>query len=451
MWKPVVSIVASAWPLFLLSPAHSEITGVEKLEAARTQFRVCAAPDNLPFTNRQGEGFDDRIAQLLAQSEGKPLVYTWWGAPRGLVSNTLNRWDCDVVMGVPTGYELTATTRPYYCSTYVEVQRPDEPALTLSDPPTSAKRIGVVVRTPPLDILLRHHLDPQVYLPTGSEDQDHPGRIVDDVAAGRIDAAFVWGPIAGYFARHEPKPLAISAIAAPADHDIHLSFPVSIGVRRGDNARLARLDQLIEEHQSQITDILRSYGVPFVDNPVRCPPHQHAAERSAAGAPQHPVVDRLATGQEPKIELIAEQSGEPAQGSDAHAHITCKGPVTLPEVAKIADPAPSGSAPPYKVAGNKVDPRTYEGWIRFSAFCQVCHGVGGVGSAIAPDLDQAIKDLNQKQFETIVTCGLTGNLGTGVMPSWGDNPNIKPYIDDLWAYLKARGDGALGPGRPEKM
>ena len=86
----------------------------------------------------------------------------------------------------------------------------------------------------------------------------------------------------------------------------------------------------------------------------------------------------------------------------------------------------------------KADAKTYSGWVRFAAFCQVCHGVGGVGSAIAPDLAEAVKHLNHKQFETIVSCGLKGNLGTGVMPAWGSNPNIKPYLDDLWAYLRAR-------------
>ena len=99
----------------------------------------------------------------------------------------------------------------------------------------------------------------------------------------------------------------------------------------------------------------------------------------------------------------------------------------------------------------KADSKTYSGWVRFAAFCQVCHGTGGVGSAIAPSLTQALKTLNQRQFETIVSCGLKGNQGTGVMPAWGTNPNIEPYLEVLWAYLSARADGALGPGRPEKL
>ena len=122
----------------------------------------------------------------------------------------------------------------------------------------------------------------------------------------------------------------------------------------------------------------------------------------------------------------------------------------MDDVQKLAGGTPTPGHP-YVVQDGKADAKTYSGWVRFSAFCQVCHGTGGVGSAIAPSLTQALKTLNQRQFETIVSCGLKGNLGTGVMPAWGNNPNINPYIADLWAYLSARADGALGAGRPEKM
>ena len=130
--------------------------------------------------------------------------------------------------------------------------------------------------------------------------------------------------------------------------------------------------------------------------------------------------------------------------------IDCNGTETMQDIQKLA----GGSSAPgaaYTVQGGNVDAKTYTGWLRYSAFCQVCHGTGGVGSAIAPDLAQALKSLNERQFETIVSCGLKGNLGTGVMPAWKDNPNISPYIENLWAYLSARADGALGPGRPQKL
>jgi mxaJ protein len=449
MCKLPTFILAGICCLWFMPTAQGEMTGVEKLAAARTQFRVCAAPDNLPFSNRDGEGFDNKIAQLLAAAEGKPLVYAWWPLRRGFISNTLNRWECDVVIGVPTGYELTATTRPYYCSTYVDVQRAGEPAKAGSEP-RPAERVGVMVQTPPLDLLLRHHVDPRVYLPIDADGQTDPGRIVDDVAAGRIDAAFVWGPTAGYFATREPTKLSLSPLTAPTDRDIRLTFPISLGVRHGDRARLDDLNALIDSHRTEINSILTNYGVPLVDDAAQCAPPQHAAERPAASL-LTPALELAPTSGLPRIERIAEKTEQPSQKSETQK-ITCKGPVTLPEVQKLASPAASSATRLYRVTdGNKVDGKTYEGWIRFAAFCQQCHGTGGVGSAIAPDLAQALKTLDEYQFRTIVSCGLTGNLGTGVMPSWRDNPNIDPYLDDLWAYLKARADGALGPGRPEKL
>jgi mxaJ protein len=451
MCKLPTFILAGICCLWLMPTAQGEMTGVEKLAAARTQFRVCAAPDNLPFSNRDGEGFDNKIAQLLAAAEGKPLVYAWWPLRRGFISNTLNRWECDVVIGVPTGYELAATTRPYYCSTYVGVQRAGEPPALAGSEPGAAKRIGVMVQTPPLDLLLRHHVDPRVYLPIDPDGQTDPARIVDDVAAGRIDAAFVWGPLAGYFASREPTKLSVSPLTAPTDSDIRLSFPISVGVRHGDRARLDDLNALIDAHRTEINSILRNYGVPLVDDPAQCAPPQHAAEGPAASL-LTPALEVAPTSGVPRIERIVEKTEQPSQKSETQT-ITCNGAVTLSEVQKLAAAAPpSSAAPPYRVRdGNKVDAKTYEGWIRFSAFCQQCHGMGGVGSALAPDLAQALKTLDEHQFRTIVSCGLKGNLGIGVMPAWQDNPNIDPYLDDLWAYLKARADGALGPGRPEKL
>jgi mxaJ protein len=356
MCKLATFILAGISFMWLMPLAHGQMTGVEKLAAARTQFRVCAAPDNLPFTNRQGEGFDNKIAQLLATADGKPLVYAWWPQRRGFIHNTLNHWECDVVMGVPTGYELTATTRPYYCSTYVDVRSAGEPAVLAQSEPPPPKRVGVVVATPPLDLLLRHHIDPRVYLPNGD---DHPGQIVDDVAAGRIDAALVWGPMAGYFVAREPRKLSFSPLETPADHHIQLTFPVSLGVRHDDRARLDRLNALIAAHRAEIKAILTDYGVPLVDDPTQCSPAQHAAERTSR-VMLKPALDVAGASQAAEIEKIVENAGRPSssQGSQTQ-DVNCKGPVTLPEVQKLGGPPESGT--PYQVADGKVDAKTYEG------------------------------------------------------------------------------------------
>ena len=452
-------VLAAAACFCSLGPANAEMSGRDKIEASKREFRVCADPDNLPFSNRRGEGFGNKIAELLARSAGQPLVYYWWPTRRGFINKTLNAWECDVVLDVPTGYELTRTTQPYYCSRYVMVSRPGEhlPPSLFDEPRARSLRVGVVERTPPLDLALQHKLDPVVYFTAYDYIGNYPGRIVDDVASGKLDVAFVWGPIGGYFARRQSVPLATAAIEESGDLSVRLTFAVSFGVRRGDKARAERLEALMHEHADEIAAILRDNGVPLVDNPDQCgSPLQHAARESAA--PVHLVA---ATATNPQadsthVERVAEQTAqsqtsEPAQPQSSEgASTTCKGTETMEDIQKLAG-GPPDAGHPYTVQNGKADAKTYSGWVRFSAFCQSCHGTGGVGSAIAPSLTDALKTFNRNQFETIVNCGLKGNLGTGVMPAWGDNPNIQPYLDDLWAYLRARSDGALGPGRPEKL
>jgi mxaJ protein len=442
-----------------LAPARAEeMTGQEKIQASKAEFRVCADPDNLPFSNREGKGFENKIAEMLARAAGQPLVYYWWPTRRGFISKTLNTWECDVVIGVPAGYELTMTTKPYYCSRYVMVYRPDErlsPSL-LDEPSARSLRIGVVEQTPPLDLALRHKLDPVVYFTNYDYVSNFPGQIVTDVATRKLDVALVWGPIGGYFARLQSIPLQTAVFENQKDLNARLAFPISFGVRRGDKARVERLEALMHEHAGDIEAILRDNGIPLLDDPAQCaPPQQHASIEPAlpvqliADVATHPDTDL------PRVERVADQTNQPQPSTSQsqtsqNTAISCNGTETMEDIQKLGGgPATSGHA--YVVQDGKADAKTYSGWVRFSAFCQVCHGTGGVGSAIAPSLTQALKTLNQHQFETIVSCGLKGNLGTGVMPAWGTNPNISPYLADLWAYLSARADGALGAGRPAKI
>ena len=137
--------------LAALTPARAETAGQLKIQASKSEFRVCADPDNLPFTNRQGEGFENKIAELLARSANQPLAYYWWPKRRGFVNATLNAWECDVIIGVPSRYELARTTRPYYCSRYVMVHRAGQDITPsfLGEPRVRSLRIGTVERTPP--------------------------------------------------------------------------------------------------------------------------------------------------------------------------------------------------------------------------------------------------------------------------------------------------------------
>jgi mxaJ protein len=434
-----------------LTPASAETTGLQKIQASKSEFRVCADPNNLPFTNRQGEGFENKIAELLARSANQPLTYYWWPERRGFINKTLNAWECDVIIGVPTHDGLVRTTRPYYCSRYVMVHRPEQDVTSsfLGEPDTRSLRIGVVERTPPLDMLLQRNVDPIVYFTNYDYVNNFPGQIVTDVATGKIDVALVWGPVGGYFARRQAAPLLIEALEAPNDARMRLVFPISLGVRGSDKERAVRLEKLTRERSSEIEAILNDYGVPLVDDSDQCAPlYQHVASKPTPLV--RPVAETTAylDAGSADPEKVAQQTSQTQTSTSAS--IDCKGTETMQDIQKLAGGS-SASEAPYSVQGGKVDAKTYTGWIRYAAFCQTCHGVGGVGSAIAPDLTQAIKSLDKRQFETVVSCGLKGNLGTGVMPAWGNNPNIHPYIENLWIYLSARAEGALGPGRPQKL
>ena len=445
------------------APGWAETTGQQKIEASRSEFRLCADPNNLPFTNQKYEGFENKVAELLAQSAHQPLVYYWSPNRRGFINNTLNAWECDVVTGVPAHAGLVRTTPPYYCSRYVMVHRPEQDIAPsfLSSPDVQRLRIGVIERTPPLDMLVRRNLQPTVYFTDYDDEGNRPGQIVADVASGKIDVALVWGPVGGFFARQQALPLQTTMLDEESAGP-RLTFPISFGVRRADKDRSAFLGNLIRAHAAEIRAILSQNGVPLVDDPVHCPIFKQHAGMSPIPAVQPVIRVAAATasdqnGSAPLASTAQHlaQAQTPVQAqTPADGAIHCDGTETMDDIQKLAGGSAdrsSASAPPYTVEEGKVDAKTYSGWVRFSAFCQECHGVGAVGSAIAPDLTQAVKDLNKRQFETIVSCGLKGNLGTGVMPAWGDNPNIRPYLDNLWAYLSARANGALGAGRPQKL
>jgi mxaJ protein len=154
-----------------LTPASAETTGLQKIQASKSEFRVCADPDNLPFTNRLGEGFENKIAELLARSADQPLTYYWWPERRGFISKTLNAWECDVIIGVPTHDALVRTTQPYYCSRYVMVRRPEQDVTSSlrGEPDSRSLRIGVVERTPPLDMLLQSNGDLEKWSTVGRQ------------------------------------------------------------------------------------------------------------------------------------------------------------------------------------------------------------------------------------------------------------------------------------------
>jgi quinoprotein dehydrogenase-associated probable ABC transporter substrate-binding protein len=271
---------------------HAFYTGVGlacMLLAAQAQdssavLRVCADPGNMPLSNNQGEGYENKIAQALARDLGRRIEFTFFPQRMGFVRNTLRQRDastqqfkCDVIIGVPKGFELTATTRPYMRSTYALVfesreefarlQTPED-LLTLPPERLHALRIGVFGRSPGADWLLRHDLlDHAVfYAPQSGDPAESPAHVIEqDLAAGKIDMAIAWGPIAGFLVGQHAKSPAWRALPFKPDQTIKFDYEISMGVRFGEKEWKDTLDQWITAHEREVQAILASYQVPLLD------------------------------------------------------------------------------------------------------------------------------------------------------------------------------------------
>jgi quinoprotein dehydrogenase-associated probable ABC transporter substrate-binding protein len=244
--------------------------------ATPTELRVCADPNNLPFSNRREEGFENAIAKLLARDLGARVSYTWWPQRRGFFRNTLKAGLCDVVLGVPTGLETTAPTRPYYRSTYVFVYRADRgiDVRSFDDPVLRKLRIGVQLagddyaNTPPAHALSRRGIVSNVvgFTLYGDYGKDSPpARIVEAVARGDVDVAVVWGPLAGYFAPRQRVALRLVPVSPSIDLPfLPFVYDIAVGVRRGEDDLKNRIEDALERRHAEVEAILDRYGVPRV-------------------------------------------------------------------------------------------------------------------------------------------------------------------------------------------
>lgn len=230
---------------------------------------VCGDANNLPYSNDRMEGFENHIAQLIADELGRPLHYRWWPQSVGFVRNTLRMRLCDLIMGVTSVNEMVQNTNPYYRSVYTLVQRADGTPVvsSLSDPALKSMKLGVVAGTPPATLLSRFGLMSQTepYLRTVDTRFFTPAsRAVDDVAAGKIDVAVIWGPIAGYVASLHTPPLRVTPLPAKIDN-VELAFNVSMGVRHRERQWKHELNALIDRLKPRLQRILMDYGVPLLD------------------------------------------------------------------------------------------------------------------------------------------------------------------------------------------
>jgi quinoprotein dehydrogenase-associated probable ABC transporter substrate-binding protein len=245
--------------------------------SAARPLRVCADPNNLPFSNARGEGFENRIAELLARDIGAQLEYTWWPQRRGFVRNTLAAGRCDVVLGVPAGYEMVLPTRPFYRSTYVFVTRTDRGLRIRSLDDSVLRRLSIGVHmigddyanTPPAQALARRGIIENVHGYTIYGDYskpDPPAELVRAVERGEIDVAIAWGPLAGYFAQRSTHPLTIVPVTPARDGaDARFVFAIAAGVRKGDTVTRALVQRELDRNRAQIHAVLERYGVPLVE------------------------------------------------------------------------------------------------------------------------------------------------------------------------------------------
>jgi quinoprotein dehydrogenase-associated probable ABC transporter substrate-binding protein len=240
------------------------------------ELRVCADPNNLPFSNQREEGFENRLATLIATELGANVRYTWWPQRRGFIRNTLAARKCDLVMGMTSGAERMLTTTPYYRSTYVFVFRKDRhlAVKSLDDPALHTLRIGVQLvgddyaNTPPVHALSRRGISGNLvgFSVFGDYSQENPpARIIDAVISRDVDLAVAWGPLAGYFAKRSPVALEIVPVSPAVDPPgLRFTFDISLAVRTDDVALKQELETVLQRKRSDIDRILTDYGVPLV-------------------------------------------------------------------------------------------------------------------------------------------------------------------------------------------
>jgi quinoprotein dehydrogenase-associated probable ABC transporter substrate-binding protein len=271
--RTILALIAAALP-----------ASMALAQAPATSLKVCADPDNLPQSDRSGAGYENKIAEALARDLGRKLEYTWFPQRIGFVRQTLRAQDdkthefkCDVIIGVPKGYELTLTTQPYMRSIYAlvapgkdeykKLKTPDD-LLSLPKERLSKLRFGVFAQTPPTDWLLKNGLIGQArfYAAQSGDPTEHPANIIErDLAKGEIDVAMVWGPVAGFLATRHQGGEEWLAIPFKPDPGIQYDYEMSMGVRFGEKEWQATLDKWIASHRDDIRTVLATFRVPLLE------------------------------------------------------------------------------------------------------------------------------------------------------------------------------------------
>jgi quinoprotein dehydrogenase-associated probable ABC transporter substrate-binding protein len=233
-------------------------------------LRVCADPRNMPFSNEKGEGFENKLAELLAAKLQKRLDYVYFPQATGFVRMTLGAHRCDVIMGFPQGDDLVQGTNPYYRTSYALVAKPGaglDDVATLDDPRLKGKHIGIVAGTPPATNMVVNGLmaNAKPYpLVIDTRVDSSAAAMIKDLLAGDIDAAILWGPMAGFYARNAEPPLHVTPLVKETAGP-RLVYRIGMGVRSADQNWKRMLNRLIQENQPAINKIMLDFGVPLLD------------------------------------------------------------------------------------------------------------------------------------------------------------------------------------------
>ena len=261
--RPLISLAAS---LLACLPAQAQRAEM----ISRSELRVCADPNNLPYSNQARQGFENRIAEIMGADLDLPVTYVWFPQVTGFVRNTLRAHECDLVMGTVSGDGVMDSTNPYYHTGYMMVTRTADgiTARSVGDPALASKKFGVIAATPPTDLLVRHNLMDQVRpyaLRVDTRISNPPRAMLQDLADGQIDVALVWGPTAGYAIKQDHLPLT-AAFIEPEPGAPRLDYRISMGVRAGEPEWRRRINQAIGKHKTEIAAVLSEYGMPTLDD-----------------------------------------------------------------------------------------------------------------------------------------------------------------------------------------
>lgn len=456
------------------------------------ELRVCQDPNNMPFSNEKYEGIENKIAQLFGKKLGVPVKYFSFPQRMAFVRNTIRYklpgqdYRCDVMLGVPQRFGQVSTTNAYYRSTYALVYRKGgkldgvktsaqfvERARTALEP----RRLGIHDKSPATALLNKYGLVPlaKLYQMLSPDPGSFPGQVIErDLVGGEIDAAIVWGPVAGYFGKKIKDPELV-VVPMTSEPGVRFDFSIAMGVRHGEPRWKNEIQRLINDSQPEILAILQEFGVPLVNeigDLIPPPPQSKPTASQPAKAAKQPDEQKVRLKAERDVQAAAaikakaaavsaaaalaeRQVSQQAEALAAKEKADAQSKIALAnKMAKAVDTSTAkdkttavvsqstkpSSASIYTVKdGYFVDANTLAGFKTWrAAACDRCHGANQEG-LVGPSLIESLKVLTKDEFLVTVR---DGRLSKG-MQSFGSSNRVMDNIDNLYAYLKGRSEGAI--------